>query len=100
MLGEPDRNEAYLAYEKELKTRLDAVAKFKEDNKAEIKATPRKFRDQINKLEKNVAEWKINGPASPPRAMVLADAPTPRTPHVLLRGNPGNLGPEVPRQLV
>jgi hypothetical protein len=100
LLGEPERNEAYLAYEKELKKRQDAVAKFKEDKKAEIKATPRKFRDQINKLEKEVAEWRINSPASPPRAMVLADAPSARTPHVLLRGNPGNLGPEVPRQFV
>jgi hypothetical protein len=32
--------------------------------------------------------------------MVLHDAPTPATPHVLLRGNPGNVGPAVPRQFL
>src|SRR4029077_2464816 len=34
LLGMPERTDAFLAYEKELNRRQDAVAKFKEDNKA------------------------------------------------------------------
>jgi hypothetical protein len=98
LLGDPDKNEAFLAYDKELKKRQGVVAKYKEDNKAELAAKNRKFRDELKALEKKVAEWMVTGPGSPPRAMVLADAPTPRTPHVLLRGNPGTPGPQVPRQ--
>ena len=36
----------------------------------------------------------------PPRAMALQDNSTPTNPHVFLRGNPGNRGPEVPRQFL
>jgi hypothetical protein len=32
--------------------------------------------------------------------MVLADAPSPTTPHILLRGNPNNVGEAVPRQFL
>ena len=32
--------------------------------------------------------------------MALADAPQPVNPHVFLRGNPGNRGPDVPRQFL
>ena len=39
-------------------------------------------------------------PQSPEQAMVLEDAPTPETPHVFVRGNPGNLGATVPRQFL
>ncbi|HTU90549.1 MAG TPA: DUF1553 domain-containing protein, partial [Gemmataceae bacterium] len=39
-------------------------------------------------------------PAAPPRAMVLIDKPAPETPHVFLRGNPNNPGPQVPRQFL
>ena len=35
---------------------------------------------------------------APPRAMVLNDVPNPGKPRILLRGNPGTPGPEVPRQ--
>jgi hypothetical protein len=100
LLGEPERNEAYRAYEKELKKRQDVVAKFKDEHKAELDAKNRKFRDELKGLEKKVEEWKVTGPASPPRAMVLNDMPAPRTPHVLVRGNPANAGPDVPRQFL
>ena len=76
------------------------MAKFKEDNKTELAANNRKFRDELKKLEKKVEEWKVSGPGSPPRAMILADAPTPRTARVLIRGNPGNPGAQVPRQFL
>ncbi len=100
LLGKPERTEATIAYEAELKKRQEVVTKFKEDHKAELSANNRKFRDELKGLEKKVEQWKVSGPASPPRAMILADAPKPRTPRVLVRGNPGNPGPEVPRQFV
>jgi len=45
----------------------------------------------------------INGMRPAPAAgaaMVLTDAPQPTTPHVFLRGNPGNRGVAVPRQFL
>src|SRR5205085_74316 len=39
-------------------------------------------------------------PDAPAHAMVLEDAPAPVKPHILLRGNPNNQGPEVPRQFL
>ena len=36
----------------------------------------------------------------PPSAMAMSDKETPARPHVFLRGNPGNTGPEVPRQFL
>src|SRR5439155_3499865 len=38
--------------------------------------------------------------AAPPRPMMLQDSDSPVNPHVFLRGNPGNPGPEVPRQFL
>src|SRR5690242_6441615 len=37
-------------------------------------------------------------PPTPEFAPALADLPNPITPHVLIRGNPNNQGPEVPRR--
>jgi hypothetical protein len=53
---------------------------------------------ELQKLRKAVEEWRAKGPGSPPRAMVLADLPTPVEPRVFLRGNPNNPGERVPRQ--
>ncbi len=60
-------------------------------------------RDDRNKLvalQKKVEEWKINSTDAPARAHSLADAPTPTTPVVFIRGNAGNHGPQVPRQFL
>ena len=51
-------------------------------------------------LQRALDELDATHPGAPPRAMALHDAETPQTPHVFLRGNPGNLGPEVPRQFL
>jgi len=60
-------------------------------------------RDDTNKqreAQKKVDAFKANSPAAPPRAMVLTDLPTPTSPYVFLRGNPGNRGPDVTRQFL
>jgi len=57
-------------------------------------------RNQLRKLNKQVETLQANSPAAPLRAMALADAPQPVEPHVLVRGNPGNVGPAVPRQFL
>jgi hypothetical protein len=59
----------------------------------------RAARQKITDLRRQVEQWKVASPAAPPRAMVLRDLPSPMEPHVLLRGNPANPGPQVPRQL-
>ena len=57
-------------------------------------------RDKYTALKKKVDQWRATAPGGPLRAMALLDNPTPMTPHVLVRGNPGNRGPEVPRQFL
>jgi hypothetical protein len=98
LIGEPQRTEAYKVYEAELIKRQDAVKKFEEENRAELMANNRKFRDQLKALQKKVEEWKVTSPESPPRAMVLNDRPNPVNPRVFNRGNPNNPGDAVPRQ--
>ena len=58
----------------------------------------RDHRDQLRKLERKVAEWQVNSPDAPPRAMVLNDKPQPVEPVVFLRGNVARRGDRVPRQ--
>jgi hypothetical protein len=60
----------------------------------------RAAREKLTALTRQIDQFKATSPAAPPRAMVLQDLPTPMTPRVLLRGNPGNPGPVVPRQFL
>jgi hypothetical protein len=53
---------------------------------------------ELQKLRKDVEQWRATGPGAPPRAMALLDSARPVTPRVFQRGNPYNLGPAVPRQ--
>ncbi|MBI1899900.1 MAG: PSD1 domain-containing protein [Planctomycetia bacterium] len=55
---------------------------------------------EYEKLLKAVEQWLAGGAGSPPRAMVLVDAPQLYDPRVFLRGNPERLGPAVPRQFL
>ncbi len=57
-------------------------------------------RNELRELTKQVAALVATHPAAPPRAMGVADAPTPTNPRVFIRGNPGRPGPEVPRRFV
>lgn len=59
-------------------------------------------RDQqkVRELIRKVDEFKATSPNAPRRAMVLTDAPSPMNPHILVRGNPANLGRAVPRQFL
>ncbi|HEY5313479.1 MAG TPA: DUF1553 domain-containing protein, partial [Pirellulales bacterium] len=59
-----------------------------------------KMSGDLRRLESKVTELKVRSPASPPRAMVLLDAPQPLNPRVLVRGNPGRPGKPVPRQFL
>jgi hypothetical protein len=99
LLVAPEPTPEYLAFDKELKIREKAVAEFREKYKDELAAKNRKYRDDLTALQKQVDAWKTS-PAAPARAMILEDLPQPREPNVLLRGNPGSLGPKVPRQFL
>jgi len=57
-------------------------------------------RDKVTALRRRVEALKATSPAAPPRPMMLRDSDSPVNPHVFLRGNPGNPGPEVPRQFL
>jgi hypothetical protein len=100
LLGKEEPSPELDAFNAELKKRTVVVDEFTEKHKDELKSGNVKFRNELTKLKNKVAEWKVNGPGSPPRAMVLVDLPKPVQPHVLKRGNPGNPGEEVPRQFL
>ncbi|MBM3822448.1 MAG: DUF1553 domain-containing protein [Verrucomicrobia bacterium] len=53
---------------------------------------------KVRRLKRQIEELEATHPGSPPKAMALVDNPSPRNSKVLLRGNPGNPGPEAPRQ--
>jgi cytochrome c553 len=60
----------------------------------------RATKNKMAELKKGVDSFKANSPAAPPRAMVLNDAPQPTQSHVLIRGNAGRPGKEVPRRFL
>jgi hypothetical protein len=100
LIGEPERTPEYLSYESRLKELQAGVRSFRQAHKEELAKGNRKFRDELVELQKKVDQLQATSKFAPPRAMVLEDAPQPMTPHVLLRGNPGNVGPAVPRQFL
>ncbi|MFO0952479.1 MAG: DUF1549 domain-containing protein [Isosphaeraceae bacterium] len=57
-------------------------------------------RNRYSTLNNAVMAVRASHPGSPPRAMVLVDAPQPTEPRVLLRGNPGRPGKAVPRRFL
>ncbi|WP_152050455.1 PSD1 and planctomycete cytochrome C domain-containing protein [Tautonia marina] len=57
-------------------------------------------RNEQRNLERKAEELQVNHPGAPPRAMVMVDTEKPREPVIFVRGNPGNRGPEVPRQFL
>src|ERR1043165_1678484 len=57
-------------------------------------------RENLTKLRQSIAELKKTAPPAPEFAMAMADTSTPVNPHVLVRGNPNNAGPDVPRQFL
>jgi hypothetical protein len=57
-------------------------------------------RNKLNALKSELEKLKATHPGSPPRAMVLNDAPRPVEPHIFLRGNPARPGKAVPRRFL
>ncbi|HTD87471.1 MAG TPA: PSD1 and planctomycete cytochrome C domain-containing protein, partial [Candidatus Binatia bacterium] len=57
-------------------------------------------RNKMNQLERTINDVKLRHPGSPSRAHVLVDADKPHDSAVLIKGNPGNKGPVVPRQFL
>jgi mono/diheme cytochrome c family protein len=100
LIAMPDQSADWAAFEKELAKRKAEVEKYREAHKDELAKGNRKFRDGLRALRKQVEQWQATSPVAPPRAMVLIDKAMPQTPHVFLRGNPNNVGPEVPRQFL
>lgn len=58
------------------------------------------IRDGTAPLRNKIEALNWTHPGAPPRAMALIDRPSPANSHVLLRGNPGTPGEEVPRRFL
>jgi hypothetical protein len=97
---DPVPSVAYREFEKELQVLEKEVADYRAQHRAELASGNRKFRDELRKKQNKVDKLRVTHPGSPPRAMVLVDAPHPFQPHVLVRGNPRNQGEAVPRQFL
>lgn len=59
----------------------------------------RDVRDKVTQLKRQVDNLKVTSPGAPPRAMVMRDGQPQNSP-VLIRGNPGRPGKQVPRQFL
>ena len=59
----------------------------------------RDVRDKITQLKREVENLKVTSPGAPPRAMVMRDGGI-QNPRIMIRGNPGRPGNEVPRQFL
>jgi hypothetical protein len=55
---------------------------------------------QLGPLSENVSRLEASHPGAPLRAMALVDSTRPANSRVFIRGNPGRLGDEAPRQFV
>ncbi len=100
LLGEPAQTPEYLAFRKTLAGLEKAVADYETKYKKELSEKNRKNRDELKALQRKVDAFKATSSAAPPRGMVLVDRPNPGDARVLLRGNPNNPGPVVPRQFL
>jgi hypothetical protein len=56
-------------------------------------------RPRLTQLQAKVADVDATHPGAPPRAMAMVDG-SPHNARVFIRGQPGNQGPEVPRQFI
>jgi len=75
-----------------------APADVPESEAESILAQP--IRDGTAPLRNKIEELNWTHPGAPARAMALLDVPQPHNSHVLLRGNPGSPGEEVPRRFL
>jgi mono/diheme cytochrome c family protein len=99
MIGEPKASKEYDEFKSKADQLDGAVAAFRKEHEKEIAGGNRRdLRDKLAELKMKADSYKASSPAAPPRAMALADEPTPMEPVVFLRGNPGSRGPKVPRQ--
>jgi len=60
----------------------------------------RPLREGSARLRNKIEQLNWTHPGAPARAMALVDKPRPGNSRVLVRGNPGNPGPEAPRQFL
>ncbi len=64
------------------------------------KMLKRQTDDKTSALRRDLEALNWTEPGAPLRAMSLVDKPTPKDSAILLRGNPANRGPEVPRRFL
>ncbi|MFL5242475.1 MAG: DUF1553 domain-containing protein [Gemmataceae bacterium] len=99
-LGTPEHTAAYEAFQTKLQKLEKELADYEEKHKEELKAKNQKIKRERQAIKNKIDHLKATDPAAPARAMVLEDAPTPKEPHVFLRGNPNSHGDAVPRQFL
>ncbi len=82
-------------------THPDAPAALTREQIGVLELLPdRKSQGERNELLTAVEKWRAEGAAAPPRAMVLQELPQPVEQRVFVRGNPTNLGVQVPRRFL
>jgi hypothetical protein len=79
-------------------TAADSPLNLNADELHRIFDTP--AQQKLRALQRRIDELDATHPGAPPRAMALRENGEPHRPHVFKRGNPGNVGDEVPRQFI
>lgn len=102
-LNEADKGQEKNGAETELLTvfyAADAPPSIKVPPTGDLALLPdRPSQAKLKELLKALEDWRAKGAGAVPRAMVLTDSPILHQPRVFRRGNPGNPGDPVPRQL-
>mgnify|MGYP000883632707 CR=1 FL=1 len=94
----PPLADAGLEAVRQLTAAADAPANLGHDAAAAL--IRRQINDRTAALKRDVESLHWTEPGAPLRAMALVDKAQPANSRVLLRGNPANRGPEVPRQFL
>ncbi len=93
----------YLAKSEELaKKETDLQRQFLEFRRTRVR-DPQKRREFIRAgamLDREIGDLEMNHPGAPARANAVADVPNPHNYRVLIHGEPGNKGDEVPRRFL
>lgn len=105
--GEPELAEDYRTHAEELKRELDRIPEIHQQVRALRAKSPEKAREfaaaeraRQRVLFKRIGTLESTHLGAPIRAQVLNDVPEPRDYPVLIRGEPDNLGPTVPRRFL
>jgi hypothetical protein len=99
-LSSPDYRDYYKQRMELEQAKDDLQEKLRELRRKQDRQGLRQVLRDMRETETKIARLEMTHPGAPPRAMVLQDIRRPHDSPVLVRGDAGNKGPEVPRHFL